>query len=247
MRVLEHKGWLTTSEDFIKGAGANAPWRMDKFYRYIRKNYSIMLEDDGKPVGGKWSLDDENRLPWDGAVDLPETLRFEPDEITLEVIEMIEKKYGHHPGKIVAENLPASAEDAKRLWDWAKASVMYYFGPYEDAMTQEHRTLFHTTMSSLVNLGRIMPRTLLNDALALDIPLNSKEGFVRQIIGWREFVHHVHELTDGFATDSAPVKARPAAWLGRRMANSQNHSKRTRELIRTSTNILGRKIGYVVP
>ena len=164
-------------------------------------------------------------MPWDGAVDLPETLRFEPDEITLEVIDMIEKKYGHHPGKIVAENLPASVEDAKRLWNWAKASVMYYFGPYEDAMTQEHRTLFHTTMSSLVNLGRIMPRTLLNDALALDIPLNSKEGFVRQIIGWREFVHHVHELTDGFATDSAPIKARPAAWLGRRLASSKNHSK----------------------
>ena len=75
LRVLEHKGWLTTTED--------------KFYRYIRKNYSIMLEEDGKPVGGKWSLDDENRLPWDGAVDLPETLRFEPDEITLEVIEMV--------------------------------------------------------------------------------------------------------------------------------------------------------------
>ena len=215
LTVLEHKGWLTTTEDFIKGAGENAPWRMDKFYRYIRKNYSIMLEDDGKPVGGKWSLDDENRLPWDGAVDLPETLRFEPDEITLEVIEMVEKKYAHHPGKIVAENLPSSLEDAKRLWDWAKASVMYYFGPYEDAMTQEHRTLFHTTMSSLVNFGRIMPSTLLNDALALDIPLNSKEGFIRQIIGWREFVHHVHGLTDGFATGSTPVKARPAAgWEG---------------------------------
>ena len=83
LTVLEHKGWLTTTEDFIKGAGENAPWRMDKFYRYIRKNYSIMLEDDGKPVGGKWSLDDENRLPWDGAVDIPETLRFAPDEITL--------------------------------------------------------------------------------------------------------------------------------------------------------------------
>ena len=160
LRVLEHKAGLQRLRISSKGQG-NAPWRMDKFYRYIRKNYSIMLEDDGKPVGGKWSLDDENRLPWDGAVDLPETLTFEPDEITLEVIEMVQDKYGHHPGKIVAENLPASVEDAKRLWDWAKASVMYYFGPYEDAMTQEHRTLFHTTMSSLVNLGRIMPRTLL--------------------------------------------------------------------------------------
>ena len=115
---------------------------------------------------------------------------------------MVEKKYSHHSGIIVTELLRASLEDAKRLWPWAKASVMYYFGPYEDAMTQEHRTLFHTTMSSLVNLGRIMPSTLLNDALKLDIPLNSKEGFVRQIIGWREFVRHVHELTDGFATNS---------------------------------------------
>lgn len=214
LNVLEHRGWLTSTEDFIKGAGANPPWRMDKFYRYIRKKYSILIED-GKPVGGKWSLDDENRLPWDGAVELPETLTFEPDEITQEVIAMVEHNYAHHPGKIVAENFPASAEDVTRLWNWAKASVMYYFGPYEDAMTQEHRTLFHTNMSSLVNLGRIMPSTLLEDVLKLEIPLNSKEGFVRQIIGWREFVHHVHELTDGFYTDTTPVEARPAAgWQG---------------------------------
>lgn len=215
VKVLEHKGWLTTSEDFISSVGNSPPWRMDKFYRHIRKSRGIMLDGDGKPVGGSWSLDDQNRLPWDGAVDLPSNLEFKPDKITTEVIQMIEEKYSHHPGKIVASNLPSSIADAEQLWKWAKSSVMHWFGPYEDAMTQEHKTLFHTTISSLLNLNRLMAKTLVDDTLKLEIPINSKEGFVRQIIGWREFVHHVHELTDGFEIDSENIPARNGAgWDG---------------------------------
>lgn len=215
VKVLEHKGWLTTSEDFISSVGNSPPWRMDKFYRHIRKSRGIMLEGDGKPVGGSWSLDDQNRLPWDGAVDLPSNPEFKPDKITTEVIQMIEEKYSHHPGKIVPSNLPSSIADAEQLWKWAKSSVMHWFGPYEDAMTQEHKTLFHTTISSLLNLNRLMAKTLVDDTLKLEIPINSKEGFVRQIIGWREFVHHVHELTDGFEIDSENIPARNGAgWDG---------------------------------
>ncbi|NCF97496.1 MAG: deoxyribodipyrimidine photolyase [Euryarchaeota archaeon] len=215
IRILEHKGWLTTSEDFTSSVGDSPPWRMDKFYRHIRKSREIMLDENGKPIGGSWSLDDQNRLPWDGAVELPEKPSFEIDEITEEVIQMVEDKYSHHPGKIIPDNLPASIEDANQLWDWAKSSVMHWFGPYEDAMTQEHKTLFHTTISSHLNLNRLMPITLLNDTLKLEIPLNSKEGFVRQIIGWREFVHHVHELTDGFEMEKEIIPARAGAgWDG---------------------------------
>ena len=215
VKVLEHKGWLTTSEDFISSVGDSPPWRMDKFYRHIRKNRGIMLDGDGKPVGGSWSLDDQNRLPWDGAVELPSNPEFKPDKITTEVIQMIEEKYSHHPGKIVPSNLPSSVADAEQLWKWAKSSVMHWFGPYEDAMTQEHKTLFHTTVSSLLNLNRLMPKTLLDDALKLEIPLNSKEGFVRQIIGWREFVRHVHELTDGFEIETQEIPSRNGAgWEG---------------------------------
>ena len=215
VKILEHKGWLTTSEDFISSVGNSPPWRMDKFYRHIRKSRGIMLDEDGKPVGGSWSLDDQNRLPWDGAVDLPSNPEFKPDKITTEVIQMIEEKYSHHPGKIVPSNLPSSIADAEHLWKWAMSSVMHWFGPYEDAMTQEHKTLFHTTISSLLNLNRLMPKTLLDDTLKLKIPLNSKEGFVRQIIGWREFVRHVHELTDGFEIESENIPARNGAgWEG---------------------------------
>ena len=75
---------------------------------------------------------------------------------------------------------------------------MTHFGTYEDAMNQNEPFLFHTRISGLMNLHRLLPRAILEDALALDIPLNSKEGFVRQILGWREYCRHVHRATDGF-------------------------------------------------
>ena len=215
IEIIEHKGWLTSSEDFITSSGENPPWRMDKFYRYIRKKYDILLDEDKKPLGGSWSLDDQNRLPWDGAVELFEKPDFKEDAITREVIEMIEDKFSHHPGKIIRQNIPSSSQDANLLWDWAKSSVMYWFGPYEDAMTKEHKTLFHTTISSLLNLNRILPKKLLEESLDLDIPLNSKEGFVRQIIGWREFVRHIHEQTNGFETSEDVISSRNGAgWHG---------------------------------
>ena len=211
----EHKGWLTTREDFLSSVGSKPPWRMDKFYRNIRKSRSILLDENAKPLGGSWSLDDQNRLPWDGAVELPSTPVFNPDEVTKEVIAMIEEKFSHHPGEIVSTNLPASKKEAEHLWNWAKSTVMHWFGPYEDAMTLQHKTLFHTTFSSLLNLNRLLPTHLLSDTLELDIPLNSKEGFVRQIIGWREFVHHVHEVTNGFEVESQSIKSRSGAgWEG---------------------------------
>ena len=213
IHFIEHKGWLTTQEEFIDAVGDSPPWRMDRYYQKIRKNHAILLTDDGKPLGGKWSLDAENRLTWDRAVPLPKPIHFEINEITREVIEMVNKEFSHHPGLIDESNLPSTGKDATRLWEWAKQEVMEYFGPYEDAMTSEHLTLFHTTISSLMNMHRLMPKQILEEALDLDIRLNSKEGFIRQIIGWREFVRHVHNLTNGFEDLALQngIKARPAA------------------------------------
>ena len=230
---LEHKGWLTTSEEFLSIMGDKPPWRMDKFYRNIRKSRNIMLDENSKPLGGAWSLDDQNRLPWDNAVELPQNLKFEPDEITLEVIEMVNSKFSHHPGKINANNLPASNQDALLLWNWAKSSLMYWFGPYEDAMTKHHKTLFHTTISSLLNLNRIVAKDLLEDTIGLEIPLNSKEGFIRQIIGWREFVRHVHEQTNGFEVDHQSIQSRSGAgWEG-----DWNHSRITPNVLENSVGL----------
>jgi deoxyribodipyrimidine photolyase-related protein len=94
--------------------------------------------------------------------------------------------------------LPATLRDAEALWQWALESCLPHFGPYQDAMSDASRTLFHTRISPLVNIHRLLPARVVADAEAAEAPLASREGFIRQVIGWREFVRHVHELTDGF-------------------------------------------------
>ena len=217
IQSLPHTGWMTSTSDFIDAVGDKPPWRMDKFYRYIRKKKKILVDENLKPVGGDWSYDSQNRLPWDGAVELPALPSFEPNAVTQEVVQMIEQQFNHHPGVLRIESLPSTDEHAEALWNWAKSTVMFWFGPYEDAMTIEHTTLFHTTISSLLNLNRLQAKTVVNEAIALDIPLHSKEGFVRQILGWREFVRHVHTQTDGFQSEVPEDAAfiRPGAgWEG---------------------------------
>lgn len=217
IQSLPHTGWMTSTSDFIDAVGDKPPWRMDKFYRYIRKKKKILVDENLKPVGGDWSYDSQNRLPWDGAVELPALPSFEPNAVTQEVVQMIEQQFNHHPGVLRIESLPSTDEHAEALWNWAKSTVMFWFGPYEDAMTIEHTTLFHTTISSLLNLNRLQAKTVVNEAIALDIPLHSKEGFVRQILGWREFVRHVHTKTDGFQSEVPEDAAfvRPGAgWEG---------------------------------
>jgi deoxyribodipyrimidine photolyase-related protein len=171
---------------------------MDAFYRVVRKDTGILMED-GSPAGGKYSHDPDNRESWDGEPPAPEVPTFALDAIREEVVAEIRESYAEHPGSLEALELyPATASEADALWSWARESCMEHFGPYEDAMSRRARNLFHTRLSPMLNLCRLLPRPIVDDALGLDIPLNSKEGFVRQIIGWREFIRHVHEATDGF-------------------------------------------------
>lgn len=198
LRLQPHEGWLTTKEDFLAGAGAEPVWRMDAFYRHVRRNTGILMDERGKPVGGRFSFDGENRKPWPGTPAAPEVPSFTPDAITAEVIELVETTFQHHPGSVRPEQLPTTKEDAERLWQWALDECLPLFGPYEDAMSTKSRGLFHTRISPLMNMHRLLPRRILEDVLAADIPLPSLEGFVRQILGWREYVRHIHTLTDGF-------------------------------------------------
>lgn len=192
-----HDGWLTNARDFEAACGRDAPFRMDAFYRHVRRSTGILMER-GKPMGGRFSFDSENRERWDGEPAAPDPPRFEPDAITREVGELVATKYARHPGRLDLTTLPATLDDARTLRSWAKDACLEHFGPYEDAMSTRSRGLFHTRVSPLVNLHRILPRDLVDDALRAEIPLSSREGFVRQVLGWREFVHHVHRATDGF-------------------------------------------------
>lgn len=199
MEEIPHEGWLTSVDDFLQGAGRKTPWRMDRFYQHVRRRSGILMTAEGKPVGGRYSFDGDNRRAWRGEPKAPTPPQFDTtDPVKQEVAALIATHYADHPGTVSLANLPATAEDARRLWAWALAECMTHFGPYEDAMSRNSRGLFHTRISSLLNIHRLLPAAVVQDVASLDVPINSKEGFIRQVLGWREFVHHVHEQTDGF-------------------------------------------------
>jgi deoxyribodipyrimidine photolyase-related protein len=197
IQFIPHEGWLSTPEQFRESDVKAPPWKMDTFYRFIRRSTGVLMEGE-KPVGGRYSFDVENRLPWHGKPRAPEPPSFPRDPIKEEVGELIGKIFSHHPGQLDLDALPATKKDAEKLWSWAKAECLPLFGPYEDAMSHRSRTLFHTRISSLLNIHRLLPSRVVADVAGMKLPLESKEGFIRQIIGWREFVRHVHEATDGF-------------------------------------------------
>lgn len=216
LRSLPHDGWLTTRADFDASGGP--PWRMDVFYRHVRKRTGVLMER-GAPVGGRLSFDAENRERWDGEPAAPAPPTFPIDPIKREVGDLVERVFSSHPGTIRLEDLPATKADAEAQWRFALRACLPQFGPFEDAMSTRSRQLFHARIAGLVNLHRLLPRRVLTDALAAKIPLASKEGFVRQILGWREFVKHVHDATDGFRTTPASVLGAstalpPAFWPG---------------------------------
>lgn len=192
-----HEGWLTTREEFDHVFEAGPPWRMDAFYRAVRQRTGVLMED-GLPQGGRYSFDGENRDPWPGEPPAPEPPVFSPDAVTQEVGDLVASRFDHHPGRLDLASLPATAKDAEKLWRWAKKHCLPHFGPFEDAMSHRSRGLFHTRVSALLNLHRLLPARVVRDVEGLDVPLASREGFVRQVLGWREFMRHVHEATDGF-------------------------------------------------
>ena len=197
LRMLPHEGWLTSEHDF-RTSQSGPPWRMDAFYRHVRRRLGVLMEG-GKPVGGRFSFDTDNRQPWHGQPPAPTPPHFEVDDVTEEVCSLVRERFAHHPGTLVAERLPATRADAERLWAWARRECLPSFGPFEDAMSTRSPSLFHTQISALLNLQRLSAQQVVAD-VADDsrLPLASREGFVRQVLGWREYMRHVHEATDGF-------------------------------------------------
>ena len=223
LEIVTHEGWLTSRADFDAAFAGGKRWRMDRFYRQVRQRSGVLMED-GQPVGGRYSFDTENRKPWRGEPPAPDPPRFTPDAVTDEVGSLVEQHLAEHPGRLDLASLPATARDAETLWRWALDACLPHFGPFEDAMSSASSTLFHTRVSPLLNNHRLLPARLVADVARLDVPLPSREGFVRQVLGWREFLHHVHVATDGFRVlpdgSRPPVAGAPgdggwSRWTGR--------------------------------
>lgn len=204
LNLLPDTTWLSTTEDFTEVFGPYKTGRsyvMDRFYRRMRQQTGILMES-AKPIGGNYSYDAENRKPYKGQPPIPTPPTFPPDPITQEVIALVDRHYPSHFGSTTNFNLPTTQHDCDAMWAFALQHLLPHFGPYEDAMRDDHLQLFHSKTSAIINLGRLLPATLIQQveqaATAGKIPLPSAEGFIRQLLGWREFMRHLHQQTDGY-------------------------------------------------
>jgi (6-4)DNA photolyase len=176
------RSWFESSEDTT----------VESFYRERRRNTDLLMED-GQPLGGRWNYDTDNRVPPSGNLPVPELPVFEPDSITRKAIEIVDDRFSSHNGSTSDFALPVTSSEAE-IWlkDFLE-NRLRLFGMYQDAMLQKSSTMFHAFLSPYLNHGLINPRNLLGMVgKAYDegnVPINSAEGFIRQILGWREYVH----------------------------------------------------------
>ena len=181
-------------EEFREFAAGKSRLLMSDFYKRQRQRLGILIDDDGKPLGGRWSYDTDNRKKLPRAIAPPDMPWLEPDEKTNEVIVLVDQAFASHPGQASQFCWPTTREQANAWLDDFIANRLEQFGPYEDAMTIRSNTLFHSVLSPCINLGLLTPDEIMSRVLqhADDIPLQSLEGFVRQVIGWREFIRGVY-------------------------------------------------------
>ncbi len=178
---------------------------MQYFYQEQRKKYNILIDEHQEPVGGKWSLDAENRQKLPKGITIPDLAQSEATEHTTAVAALVDERFPDHPGDTQHFWLATTRRQALyRLQDFLK-NRFEDFGPYEDAIDRERNFLFHSVLSPYLNLGLISPDEVVEKALSYADEHNthfpSVEGFVRQIIGWREFMrgmYHTHDLRGNF-------------------------------------------------
>ena len=202
IKVFPENQFLTPREEFVEWAVDKNRLLMENHYRRLRKKLGILIEQDGEPTGGAWNFDVENRETFaslrKSKMPIPPPPREKPDKITREVIAMVKKEFADHPGD--AENfwLPVTRVGALRWLDHFIKGRLENFGRWEDVMQEGQPVLFHSVISPLLNVGLLDPRECIQAAIdAYDAgraPLPAVEGFVRQIVGWREFINGVYWL-----------------------------------------------------
>ena len=209
--------WLSTHEDFSRvygvpdGSPISKHHLMDRFYRKMREKTGYLMRG-GKPEGGLFSFDAENRKPYKGNLPVPRRPAYTPDEITREAIAVVDREFPRHFGTTEGWDLPMRADEIEAAWAWSLEHLLPLFGPYEDAMGTREPDMFHSKMSAFINISRLLPGRVVTDVVEAAgkglIPLASAEGFVRQLLGWREFMRHIHRITDGYRNINAPEEPR---------------------------------------
>lgn len=167
---------------------------MADFYRQQRRQLGVLVDDDGEPTGGQWSFDADNRKKLPRNVEPPRVPAAARGVHVENVIKTVKREFAQHPGNADEFWWPTTRGEAKAWLDDFIDRRLEQFGPYEDAMTTRSATVFHSLLSPCLNLGLLTPDEVLSRVLerGVNAPLQSVEGFVRQVIGWREFVRGVY-------------------------------------------------------
>lgn len=195
LELRQDDRFLCSLPAFRRWAQGKKQLRMEFFYRQMRQKTGWLMRGE-EPLGGAWNFDAENRKPLDREQALPPRLRFAPDALTGEVVQLVRERYGHHFGTLDSFAWAVNREQALQVLAHFIEHGLPQFGDYQDAMKQGEDFLFHSVLSPYLNIGLLLAREVCEAALAAhargEAPLNAVEGFVRQILGWREYVRGIY-------------------------------------------------------
>ena len=210
VEILPDDRFLCSKTDFAEWAGARKRLVMEDFYRDMRKRTGLLMQV-GKPVGGRWNLDADNRKVPPRGLNFPGVATFAPDAITRDVLALVARAFGGHFGDLEPFGFAVTRGEALTALDHFIQHALPRFGDYQDAMVEGQPHLWHAALSPYINCGLLGAREVVDAAAAAydqgEVPLNAAEGFIRQIIGWREYVRGIYWFAGPDYADSNALNA----------------------------------------
>ena len=198
VEIRDDDRFVASPERFAAWAAGRRQLRMEYFYREMRRETGLLMDGPDTPAGGRWNFDAENRQRLPESLKPPPPRRVAPDAVTREVIDLVRRRFDNHFGELEPFWFGVTAEDAERALEVFVAHALPLFGDYQDAMKQGEKTLYHSVVSLYLNAGLLDPvavcRRVETAYRSGDVPLNAAEGFIRQIIGWREYMRGLYWL-----------------------------------------------------
>ena len=195
--LCEDDRFFATTDEFATWAEGRKQLRMEYFYREMRRKTGLLMQE-GEPVGGQWNYDADNRQPPKEGLIIPPPTKFAPDDITKEVLVLVEAEFSDHFGDLQPFDFAVTADQARQVLDEFIAQRLPQFGSYQDAMLADEPFMFHAHIGFYLNCGLLSPLEAVTAAehayFAGSAPLNAVEGFIRQILGWREYVRGLYWL-----------------------------------------------------
>lgn len=197
VEILEDSRFLCSLVEFKDWAQKRDQLRLEHFYREMRKRHSILMDDD-KPEGRQWNFDRANRKVPESNMEIPKPYIAKSDAVTKEVLKLVSDIFSDHFGDLEPFNLAVTHKQAQGVFNKFVTERLYYFGDYQDAMKQGDPWMYHSHISFYLNIGLLDPFECIKKVEKAyyenKVPINSAEGFIRQILGWREFIRGIYWL-----------------------------------------------------